>query len=262
MILAPSSARAPVLGCWFIVAGSALLSAQVDIGVSGGVPLTHFILDARSEGRSFPRSSSRVTSSPRRYTLGPFFEVRPWNRLGIEAGVLYKRFGFDLWSEGFTVMGGVPGPLITVNSTTTGNSVEFPVLAKVRVGLTPGGNLFLGAGPSVRRLFGIRERGERTVRTFLPPESTETTVYETDSPERFNRRAWLGLAMAAGLEFRAGPLRLAPGIRITRWDTSSAPAITRLAGTQAEVLLIIGLRLGPEARPLIFPRRTRDRIAP
>jgi hypothetical protein len=114
-----------------------------------------------------------------------------------------------LWSEGFTLKGGVPGPLVTVNSTTTGDSVEFPVLAKVRVGLTPGVNMFLGAGPSLRRLFGITERGQRTVRTFLPaPESTETTVYETDSPETFDRRTWLGLAISAGVEFRAGPLRL------------------------------------------------------
>jgi hypothetical protein len=53
-----------------------------------------------------------------------------------------------------------------------------------------------------------------------------------------------GARMAAGLEVRAGPLRLAPGIRITRWDTSSAPAASCLAGTQAEVLLSIGLRRG------------------
>jgi hypothetical protein len=228
----------------------ALLRAQVDVGVSGGVPLTHFILDTSAVSRT---GFSRVSSAPRRYTLGPFLEFRPTERLGVEAGVLYKRFGFDAVSSG----GPPPGPIVTINAATTGNSLEFPVLAKIRVRLFPGINGFAGAGPSVRRLFGITELGTRTVRTFFPPpQRTETTEYETDSPEGLNRRTSVGLALGAGIEFRGGPLRLAPGIRLSRWDTertSSEPSASRIARTQAEVMLSIAHAGGPDATPMRLP---------
>lgn len=214
------------------------------------MPLTHFIRDASAYSRT---GSSGVTSAPRRYTLGPFVEVRPWDRLALETGFVYKRFGFDAWSAG----GPPTGPFVSVRSVTSGNSLEIPVLAKVRLSLVPGLNAYLGAGPSFRRLFSITERGQRTVRTYFPPPGgTEITAYETDAPEGLNRRTSLGLAVAAGVEMRTGPLRLAPGIRLTRWDTertSSAPSASRLARTQAEVLLGISYARGPEAKPVRLP---------
>lgn len=242
--------RCVVLASIGILAIPVLLHAQVDAGAIGGVPLTPFILDTGATSRT---GFSRVSSEPRRYTLGPFFEFHPWKHLGIEAGALYKRFGFDSVSSG----GPPAGPVETVNATTTGNSLEFPVLAKIRLRFLPGINGFIGAGPSVRRLFGITQRGTRTVRTsFPPPQRTETTGYETDSPEGLNRRTSVGLALGAGIEFRGGPLRLAPGIRVTRWDTertSNEPSASRLARTQAEVLLSIAYAGGPDASPIRMP---------
>jgi hypothetical protein len=95
------------------------------------------------------------------------------------------------------------------------------------------------------------------VRTFFPPpQRTETSEYEADSPEGLNRRTSVGLALGAGIEFRGGPLRLAPGIRLTRWDTertSSQPSASRIARTQAEVMLGIAYAGGPDAIPMRLP---------
>jgi hypothetical protein len=56
---------------------------QVDAGLTGGVPLTPFILDGTG-----------ITSAPRRYTVGPTVELHLLGPVGIETGALYKRFGF------------------------------------------------------------------------------------------------------------------------------------------------------------------------
>jgi hypothetical protein len=210
--------------------------AQVDAGVIGGVPFNHFILDNRAGGRG---SYSEVISAPRRYTVGPVVEFRLRGPIGFEAGALYKRFGFD--SASWT---GIPiGPIIYVNSYTTGNSLEFPLLAKAHLRLVPGVNWFVSGGVSLRRLFGITETGQRISRPIVPQQGqVEVTNYQTSSPEGLSRRTSVGVTLGAGLEFRTGPLRLSPGVRLTRWDTertSSMPATSRLAQTQTEVLVSV-----------------------
>ncbi|MCL4851777.1 MAG: hypothetical protein KJZ78_10395 [Bryobacteraceae bacterium] len=218
-------------------AGLAPLYAQVEAGVIGGVPLTHFILDHSAGSRV---GSSTVTSAPRRYTLGPSIGFGLSGPLSLEASALYKRFGFDTFSIGGFPTAGVVRPIVSINSSTTGNSWEFPVLAKLRLHFLPGVNAYLSAGPSIRRLSGIRERGVRTERILVPAVSTVTTSFETSSPETMNRRTSFGAVFGTGLDFRAGPVRLSPGIRLTRWDTertSSTSAPSRLARTQAEAVL-------------------------
>jgi hypothetical protein len=238
--------------CWLalFLFNLAPLDAQVDVGVTGGVPLTPFILNTSSGSRV---SFSQVTSAPRRYTVGPYLEVHVHGPVGVETGALYKRFGFDTVSAS---NGGPLGPLTErVVSATTGNSWEFPILAKVHLRFLPRLNGFLSAGPSIRRLAGITEAGQRTMYpTCPPPCALQTVDYKTDSPIGLDRRTSVGAAFGAGLEFKIGTLRLDPGFRVTRWDserTSSMSAASRLARTQAEVLLTVAHSVsgGPEAPP-------------
>ena len=188
--------------------------------------------------------------------MGPLVEFRLRGPLGLEAGALYKRFGFDAVASSGSFPG---GPSITTTFFTTGNSWEFPVLARVRLRLVRGMSGFVEAGPSFRHLSGIKERGVRTVTTFVPPpRSTETTAYETDDPVGMNRRTSVGVAGGVGVEFHAGPLRLAPGFRLTHWDTertSDISAVSRLGRTQAEALLAVTYDVagGPEGRPARVP---------
>jgi hypothetical protein len=213
------------------------LRGQVSIGVKGGIPLTHFILDRAAGSRV---GSSRVTSAPRRYTLGPFVSFPVRDSLSVETGVLYKRFGFDTVSFG----GSFIGPFTGIVSSTTGNSWEFPIAARLRLRFARGLNGFLSAGPTLRRLSGIHEEGTRTVRTaFPPPERIDVPDFETDSPQGMDRRTSVGLSVSGGFELYAGPLLIEPGARVTRWDTertSSMSAASRLGRTQAEILLGIG----------------------
>jgi hypothetical protein len=73
-----------------------------------------------------------------------------------------------------------------------------------------------------------------------------------------DRRTSVGAAFGAGFEFRIGTLRLDPSFRVTRWDserTSSIGATSRLARTQAEVLLTVAQSVsgGREAPPARIP---------
>jgi hypothetical protein len=164
--------------------------------------------------------------------------------LGIEAAALYKRFGFDTAAGS----GAFTGPFVSVVSSTTGNAWEFPIAVKARLRLPRGIVWFAGAGPSIRRLTGITERGERTVQTFFPsPTRAETSTYETDSPLGMNRRTSFGAAVSAGLEFRAGRLAFAPLVRLTRWDserTSNNPSPSRINRTQVDALLRVAYVAG------------------
>ena len=222
-------------------------AAETSIGISGGVPLNHFILDSSNGGRF---GFSQVTSAPRRYTIGPTIDAGIAGPVSLDLSVMYKRWGFDT----FAVSGFPLGPRTSVISRTTGNSWEFPVLGKLRLRAFEGADVFVALGPSIRHLTGIRETGVRTVTTTVPPPgSTESAQYTTDSPAGMDRRTAFGVAFAAGLRMRMGALRLEPEFRITRWDserTSSGPSPSRIERTQAEVLLNIRYAVGgPEATP-------------
>src|SRR5207253_147241 len=127
------------------------------------------------------------------------------------------------------------------------------ILAKVHLRFLPGLNGFLSAGPSIRRLTGVTEIGERTtLPTCPPPCAIQIVDYKTDSPVGMDRRTSVGAAFGAGFEFRLGTLRLDPGFRVTRWDserTSSIGATSRLARTKAEVLLTVAHSVSGEREP-------------
>jgi hypothetical protein len=220
------------LGVQLILA--APLCAQIEIGVHGGVPLNHFILDRVD-----------VRSAPRRYTVGPYMAFPAYGRVTIDAGVLYKRFGFDT-AYRFAPLGATA---TEVFSRTTGNSWEFPILAKVRFRLLPRLRGFITAGPSVRRLTGIRESGIRTFTPFQPPRTIRVDLFETENPDGMNRRTSFGMAFGGGVQFSAGPIRIEPAVRMTRWDTertATGPALSRLGRTQIDVLLGVGRAIGPD----------------
>ena len=206
------------------------IRGQVEVGITGGVPLTRFVLNNQG-----------ITSAARRYTVGPSVELHIRGPVGIEASALYKRFGFNTVSASFPFRG---GPITeSIVSHTTGNSWEFPIFAKAHLRLPWGLNGFVSAGLSIRRLTGITEVGQQTTYPIFPPATTvQITDYKTDSPVGMDRRTSVGAAIGAGFQFRAGPLHLAPEFRVTRWDserTSTISAATRLDRTQAEVLLTL-----------------------
>ncbi len=213
------------------------------------MPLTSPILDTQIGSRG---GFSRVDSAARRYTFGLSFEFHLAGPLALETGFLYKRLGFDSASSGGAF---ISGPRADIVSSTTGHAWEFPFLAKSRVRLVQDTHLTLAAGPVLRRIAGLRETGTRTLTTFFPPPTTTVTEpFDTTAPASFDRRTSIGGAIGAGVEFPVGALRLAPGLRLTYWDTertSGMPSGSRLNRTQLDALLTIAYAPRDQTMPAL-----------
>jgi hypothetical protein len=174
-----------------------LLAQSLSFGVKGGVPFTDAV-----EGSFGNRSGAR------RYTVGPMVEVGLPFSVAVEFNALYKRTGYSTSDNFFS---------ITSITQVRANSWEFPLLLKYYLrghGLPV--RPYVEGGYVVRHLSGVegifRSFG-RDIVTGAPFDTSSplnTSFLVRDDPTH-------GLAVGGGLRFRAGPLRLAPEIRYTRW---------------------------------------------
>lgn len=231
--------------------GIVLLHGQrVEIGFTGGVPLTGFF----EENRGY-------RSDTRRYTAGPSLEVTPRKHWSLETGVLYKRFNYDyLHSPGFRQP---PIPYRRLERWTTGNSYEVPLVLKTRFRL--GVPLVTGAGVALRRNSGVFETERVDVRGPFDLEPS-TTITQTDHPEDLSRRTAAGAVFVLGYERRFRGVSVASELRFTRWDspraggslTSGTHSNIRFGQNQAELVVNVSyLALGPrkDPSPLVIPWR-------
>lgn len=133
----------------------------------------------------------RVEGRP--LAVGAALEVRLPRGLGAGCGVLYKPFR----QTGGAVGGG------TVSR--TGGSWEFPIVARYRLLQNPRVRTrpYVEAGVSFNRLTGVLA----PFRSLPAPPP--------DQPVRSAVRA--GFTAGAGLEWKAGPVRVVPGFRFSRW---------------------------------------------
>ncbi len=128
-----------------------------------------------------------VDSGGRNPILGLKVEYGLPHAWGLEVDALHREVR-PTSSVVFTAPG-IP-PMVTGPRTQTVSTWEFPVLAKYRFSVGKAA-LFLEAGPSFRNA------------------SNQTYFTHT------------GVAAGAGLEFRAGGLRIAPTVRYTRWHRAA-----------------------------------------
>jgi hypothetical protein len=163
------------------------------IGVKAGVPLTDFVDAAQGDHAAY-------FTNTKRYTIGPTVELHFPARISLEIDALYKRFGFDgqaVTTDGSTLTG------------TSGNSWEFPVLAKFEI--VPGPvRPFVDVGASIRHITGIKQ-----VREIISA-GTFSRV-EVNNPPEFNKATDIGLAFGAGIALKLGHVRISPELRFTRW---------------------------------------------
>ena len=130
-----------------------------------------------------------------RLAIGPVLEVRLPFGLGIEVGAMYKRFKQT----------GQTGPRDLTVIDQTGQSWEFPVLGKVRlpgVGVRP----YVEGGFSYNRLSDVVKPFQTAI------SNPKDLVAAVGRP---------GFVMGGGIEIGSGKLRLAPGLRWTRYNTST-----------------------------------------
>lgn len=167
----------------------------VSIGVKGGVPIT----DAFD---TFRGNQAAYATNTHRYVVGPTVQFNLPLRFSIEVDALYRRLGFD-----YNQFAGPGSPTIT---TTTANSWEFPVLGKWAV--LPGPvRPFIDFGANFRHITGVDQI-----------RSTATAVgVDVGTVPEFHKASDIGATFGAGIEFKAGWLRVTPEFRYTRWGSEN-----------------------------------------
>jgi hypothetical protein len=202
---------------WLWIALVPLLDAQpIGVGVKGGLPLSD----------AFHLSGEPVTADRPRWVAGPYIEFRLPARFAVEFDALYEGLRFDYRF-------GRPG-LAQENSTTTASTWQFPLLLKYRfsdAALRP----FLSGGVAAYRIGGVRQSGELI--TQLPSEIR--SVINRAGNSFVNG----GGVVGGGVEIKAGPLRLAPEIRFTRWALGKAVGTgdVSLQLNQSRTQLLVGI---------------------
>lgn len=203
------------------------MAQEIRLGFKAGVPATAYFETGRSGSL---HGSADYSAATRRYVAGPSAEWQITNRFGFELDALYHRMGYVAIVEFFDSASGA-GSRSAVD--VKGNSWDFPLMAKYRLG-----RAFAAGGGTLRYAGPVRGRGTLITYNLAAGTSTETTV-DTSDPSELRKRLYPGLTAGAGLELRAGRLRLLPEIRYTHWtaNISGPRGVLRLAPNQAEVLL-------------------------
>ena len=187
--------------CTFAFFFGALTTAasgqHLAVGVKGGVPL----LDAFEQTTSLP-FFQHYTFNTKRYTVGPAVDVSLPLKLRFEADALYTRLDYDSTVMGIDTL---------TRSATRANSWQFPLLLKKEIPVErvqPFGDI----GYALRHVSGTSHI-VNIVFILPPPFITNQTA---DPPELVH--TWVnGFVVGGGLAFQAGPLKLSPEVRYTRW---------------------------------------------
>lgn len=189
--------RLVLLGFITVAAASA---QPFGVGAKIGRPLSD-AFDSISGSNTQEGYESETAS----YVVGPFVELRLPFRFAVEVDALYRslEFGRVAPSSG--------GGLIL--RPTEADSWEFPFLLKKRMS---GGLVqpFVAGGFSYNRLADVRQSVE-----CLRQDCGGITPFDT--PPELQNKSRFGFVAAAGVDFRALFLRIAPEVRFTRWTQTS-----------------------------------------
>jgi len=204
----------------------------------GGVPMSETLRTYQYAGRF---GGFRSESATRRYVAGGTVRAQLNSRLSLEAGVLYRRFGYD-----YETWGPYPVPLSFTTFRGTGAPVEVPMLMKWSVihrrSIAP----FVALGAAYRRLAGLNETQTLYDNFYLTnPQPVRQST--SSRPLLLKSRNAIAPSSAAGLEFRASRWLFAPQIRYTRWRGDTLGGFgdpIRWNWQQLDFLLGIGYWLG------------------
>lgn len=178
----------------------------VSFGVKAGVPATESPFQ-------FLTSASKS-----RWTVGPSIEVRLTHHLSVELDALYRGADIEALSGA-----GSPDALSVFLAQGTTRAWDFPVLLKYRIVDGPA-RPFVSAG-----MTGMHESADLKNYCSGPlcqPATSEIT-FPWKSLVNTNR---IGATVGAGLEFRAGRIKISPELRWTRFYHPNANLAELLVG--------------------------------
>ncbi|MEO7144755.1 MAG: outer membrane beta-barrel protein, partial [Bryobacteraceae bacterium] len=162
------------------------------------VPITDALNSATGDRTSY-------FTNTKRYSIGPTAEVRLPLGFSFEVDALYRRLGFDYSQFGVDTY---------ATSRTVANSWQFPLLLKWGLSVGPV-KPFVDAGASIEHLIGINQVRQLHV---IPSIITTTS---TGNPAELDNSTRAGFTFGGGVEFKAGPIRISPELRYTRWNSDS-----------------------------------------
>jgi opacity protein-like surface antigen len=194
---------------FLLLLGAASLAAQpFSFGLKGGVPLTDFIDTVGNN----PTLSA--IEHPKRYIVGPEFELRlPWG-FAVEVDVLYRRLDYEV----------VPATAAAVGtSLVTSNDWEFPALLKYRFASKGPVRPYVGAGVAFDRLQGLTDTITSAVAGQLKNPGTVGAVAE------------------GGVDIHFLFLHIAPEIRYTRWTSQHFNLANVLSSNQNQAEFLVGI---------------------
>lgn len=207
------------LVCLLLLVAFSVCAQPFSFGVRGGVPLTDFLNTVQN-----PEDFHTTTN---RYIIGPTVELRLPFGFGVELDALYRHF--DYTSSGNLVD-------VIVNSKTTGNAWEFPLLAKYRFPskvLRP----YVDAGVAWDTLQGLTQ----TVTDTLIPSGTPMTT-TSSNPQELHKNTTMGYVVGVGLDLHVLLIHILPELRYTRWGAQHfLSANGGLSSNQNQAEFLVGI---------------------
>lgn len=171
-------------------------------------------------------SGEGATSATRRYTVGPMLRISLPHGVGLEFDGLYKRLGYDSISE---------TACMAYYTRVIENSWEFPVLGTFhflrRLPLKP----YISGGPSFR----MASTSAISANRSYPGGGGPVSDPANNPFVLLAHRSEAGAAVGVGGEVHAGPLRISPELRYSRW-MADVPQDPSLHGNQNQLELLVG----------------------
>ena len=201
-------------------------SQPFSYGVKAGVPLTDFVSVA---GSASPSGFLDYATHTNRYILGATGELRLPFGLGVELDVLYRHI--DYQSSAQTVGAGAT----TTSTATTGNSWEFPLLAKYRF-KTKVLHPYVDGGVAWDTLQGLKNT---VTENLCGPPTANPVCTVVAAPPAASSKGTMGVVIGGGVDIHAIVIHVAPEIRFTRWaeEYFNLSGVLNSGKNQAEVLV-------------------------
>lgn len=165
-----------------LLAFSSIGLSQVSFGVKGGIPLN----DAYYDYKTLLNYGTVTNPETQRFIVGPTIELHLPGRFSVEADALYRRSSFD-----YNPSVSFPGTFHNV-----AHHLEIPLLAKWEI--TPG-----------------------PIRPFVDGGVSFRHIFMSDDPGFLRNPTTTGGVLGAGITLKAGPVRISPEIRYTRWGSTA-----------------------------------------
>jgi len=212
---------------------AAFAQRPVEFTAKIGVPITESFESGSYDFQlpSEPVSVAQGASATRRYTVGGGIVARLPHGLSVEAEVLYQRLGYALYNS----LDFYP------HTWTTANSLEFPLLAVYRLprwaGLTPQ----VSGGISGRVVAGESTTGAYCL-ALVCVDSGHTGPAAQPADPHLAARSHVGGTAGVGVAIRAGPVRIVPELRYTRWraDANASGSNFDLRSNANQVDFLLG----------------------